>query len=151
MSPSGDSLVPGVSGRRQQKYRPLKKSTGRWPSVDLTRDAFVNPVAMASSLETIRAAPRTPRTPYSRSWDGTADGSDLELNLLAHEEHQTAANGSLSLEEDDVDAEDSRKKNMSSADKRAIALLIALCKSLHATIFLLCSRKCRPCARDSGA
>jgi PAT family acetyl-CoA transporter-like MFS transporter 1 len=88
------------------------------------RKGSAEPMAMSSSLNSIRITPRTPKTPRP----AMHNEDDVELTLLAEEERLQSANGfrhedSL-VAESDIDS----KKPISANDKRQMVLLCILCQ-----------------------
>ena len=89
------------------------------------RNGSVKPMAVSSSLNSIRITPRTPKTPRSEMRDGD---DDLELSLLNDEERIRSArdfgDDSSSVTESETDL----KKPISAKDKRQMVLLCVLCE-----------------------
>jgi hypothetical protein len=88
------------------------------------RNGSVEPIAMSSSLNSIRITPRTPKTPRGPAMDNE---DDVELTLLDEEERLRSANGfqddDSSLADSDIDS----KKPISTNDKKQMVLLCILC------------------------
>ena len=90
------------------------------------RKGSAEPVAMSSSLNSIRITPRTPKTPRP----AMHNEDDVELTLLAEEERLQSANG-FEDEDSSVPASDiDLKKPISANDKRQMVLLCVLCQWL---------------------
>lgn len=101
-----------------------------------------NPRGTSTSLEGISIQPRTPKTPHSsqriNGWT-PRDGEPIdetEMSLLGEEERRQAENG-LSVEEEQGYLSQGERKLMSAKDKRALGLLIVLCRSFVTSGFFI--------------
>lgn len=86
----------------------------------------------STSLESISIQPRTPKTPRGPNMNGWTPGDgetidEVEMSLLGEEERLQAAN-ELSVEEEQAYLSQTEKRQVSAKDKRAMGLLIVLCK-----------------------
>jgi len=88
------------------------------------RKGSAEPMAISSSLNSIRITPRTPKTPRVAMYNE----DDVELTLLDDEERLRSANG---FQDDDASVADSDtdlKTPISANDKRQMVLLCFLCE-----------------------
>lgn len=89
------------------------------------RNGSVKPMAVSSSLNSIRITPRTPKTPRSEMRDGD---DDLELSLLDDEERLRSARDFGDDTSSVTESESDSKKPISAKDKRQMVLLCVLCE-----------------------
>jgi hypothetical protein len=89
------------------------------------RNGSVKPMAVSSSLNSIRITPRTPKTPRSEMRDGD---DDLELSLLDDEERIRSARDFGDDASSVTESESDLKKPISAKDKRQMVLLCVLCE-----------------------
>lgn len=116
-SPSEDP--PSLRHRSNNANLVVEHHTGQ---IDMSPLQPLHKKAVSSSLDSIRIAPRVPAGSYS-------DLEDVELSLLSAEERTSAGRN---LQDGDVHSSASGAKTtaMSSRDKKAMSLLIILCRSL---------------------
>lgn len=87
------------------------------------RNRSIEPVAMSSSLNSIRISPRTPKTSRPATHD-----EDVELTLLDEEERLRSATGFQDEDSSVLDSDTDLKKPISANDKRQMVLLCVLCQ-----------------------
>ena len=121
------STQPTPPRKRKNKS---KKNDAVTDDDDMSRH---NPRGQSTSLESISIQPRTPKTPRVHGANGwtpvngeTID--EVEMSLLGEEERREAAND-MTVEEEQAYLSQAEKKPMASKDKRAMVLLVILCKS----------------------
>ena len=90
------------------------------------------PMAMSSSLNSIRITPRTPKTPRP----AMDDEDDVELRLLDEEERLRSANGFQDEDSSVAGYDTDPKKPISANDKRQMVLLCILCEWIDSLILL---------------
>jgi hypothetical protein len=88
------------------------------------RNGSAEPIAMSSSLNSIRITPRTPKTPRS----AMHNEGDVELTLLDEGERLRSANGFQDEDSSVAESDTDLKKPISANDKRQMALLCILCQ-----------------------
>lgn len=115
------------------KNKPRLRRIAKEPSpVPNTKE--MPPRALTTSLDSIHIQPRTPNTPRSRhGYDANDSVDELELSLLGEDDRRNAAED-LTLEEEQELLSDT-KRPLSMKDKRAILLLVILCRCHTVTYF----------------
>lgn len=96
------------------------------------KSGSIEPMAMSSSLNSIRITPRTPKTPRP----AMDDEDDVELRLLDEEERLRSANGFQDEDSSVADSDTDPKKPISANDKRQMVLLCILCEGINSFILL---------------
>jgi hypothetical protein len=118
-SPSED---PPSLRHRSNNANLVVDSEHRTGQIDMSPLPPLHKKAVSSSLDSIRIVPRVPTGSYS-------DLEDVELSLLSEEERTSVGRN---LQDGDVHSSAGGAKTtaMSSRDKKAMTLLIILCRSL---------------------